>query len=352
MHIMFQLNLPINLPRHTRIVSLAAVIALTSSACLSGEKGASAPSNGNSNAVGNSNTNGNTDTLSNGDGNATGTLPATNNSGNAGNNAVGGGGGIINTREPERYQATIALSGQASGTQRAANAPTINAQVVRDGVNRRFSLRVPGLNQEIIFLDRAENRYLILPDRREYAVLTAEATGGIPIQSMMTPGQITSYLQRQPGFERVGEENYNGRTVTRYRYARSGNTNSAAGQAQGEAYVLVDNETGLPLRADLVAQSQGNVQGMSNVRGLIEMRDINTNIDASLLELPQGYKEIAPDQIRGQIQGFLDLATAAIGMMGNMGAPPPNTSAAPPRSSGASAESGASLPPPASNQNR
>jgi len=330
---MFQLNLPINLPRHTRIVSLAAVIALTSSACLSGEKGASAPSNGNSNAVGNSNTNGNTDTLSSGNGNATGTMPATNNSGNAANNSGNAtnnsGGGTINTREPERYQATLAFSGQASGTQRAANAPTINAQVVRDGVNRRFSIRVPGLNQEIVFLDRAENRYLIMPDRREYAVLTAEATGGIPIQSMMTPGQITAYLQRQPGFERVGEENHNGRTVTRYRYARSGQTNSAAGQAQGEAYVLVDNETGLPLRADIVAQSQGNVQGMSNVRGLIEMRDINTNIDASLLELPQGYKEIAPDQIRGQIQQFLQLATAAIGLMGNMSAPPPNAPAAP-----------------------
>lgn len=343
---MFQLNLP----HHTRIISLAAVIALTSSACLSGQNGASANLNGNSNAVGNSNTNGNTDTLSNGNGNATGTLPATNNSGNAGSNAANNSGGIINTREPERYQATIALSGQASGTQRSANAPTINAQVVRDGVNRRFSLRVPGINQEIVFLDRAENRYLILPDRREYAVLTAETTGGIPIQSMMTPGQITAYLQRQPGFERVGEENYNGRAVTRYRYARSGQTNSAAGQAQGEAFVLVDNETGLPLRADLVAQSQGNVQGMSNARGLIEMRDINTNIDASLLELPQGYKEIAPDQIRGQIQQFLQLATAAIGLMGNMSAP--NSSVAPPRSSGSSAESGASLPPPASNQNR
>ncbi len=319
---MFQLNLP----RHTRIISLAAVIALTSSACLSGQNGASANLNGNSNAVGNSNTNGNTDTLSNGNGNATGTLPATNNSGNAMNNS---GGGVINTREPERYQATLAFSGQASGTQRAANAPTINAQVVRDGVNRRFSIRVPVTNQEFVFLDRPENRYLILPDRREYAVLSPEATGGIPIQSMMTPGQITAYLQRQPGFERVGEENYNGRTVTRYRYARSGDTNSAAGQAQGEAYVLIDNETGLPLRADLVAQSQGNVQGVSNVRGLIEMRDINTNINSSLLELPQGYRQIPPDQIQAQVQQFLQLATAAIGLMGNMSAPPPAAPAAP-----------------------
>ncbi|MCP9493083.1 MAG: hypothetical protein MSG64_01375 [Pyrinomonadaceae bacterium MAG19_C2-C3] len=325
---MFQLNLP----KHIRIISLAAVIALTSSACLSGQNGASANLNGNSNLVGNSNTNGNTNTLSNGNGTDMGTLPATNNSGNAGSNvgnnaAMNSGGGTINTREPERYQATLVFSGQASGTQRSANAPTINAQVVRDGVNRRFSIRVPGLNQEVVFLDRAENRYLILPDRREYAVLSPEATGGIPIQSMMTPGQITAYLQRQPGFERVGEETYNGRTVTRYRYARSGQTNSAAGQAQGEAYVLIDNETGLPLRADLVAQSQGSVQGISSARGLIEMRDINTNIDPSLLEIPQGYREIAPDQIRGQIQQFLQLATAAVGLMGNMSAPPQNTPA-------------------------
>lgn len=232
---------------------------------------------------------------------------------NANTTTTTSGGATINTREPERYSAQLVMTAQTAGGERAMALPSITAQVARDGANRRVSFRLPPNNQEVIYLNRGDQRFIILPERRQYAELTRDATG-FDIPPMMTPGQIVTYVQNQRGYERVGEEMLNGRRVVKYRYAQTQNTNTQAGTVAAESFVYVDEETQLPVRADLTSTASGNVQGVSGLRVQAEMRDISTNVNAADFEVPrEGYTQISPDQIRQQVDAVTAAATSILG---------------------------------------
>ena len=173
-----------------------------------------------------------------------------------------GSGAVIEAKEPDKYSANVVVSGAATGQQGAAGSATI--RVARNGSDRRYSLdtRLPGVG-ELIFLDKADKRYLIIPAQKKYAELTAETTGGFDVGRSLTPGQLVAYLERQQGVERVGDETLNGRPAVKYRAAGRAQTQTTAGQVQGETFFYVDKETGLPLRIEGFGQAQGNVQGVS-----------------------------------------------------------------------------------------
>ncbi len=117
----------------------------------------------------------------------------------------------------------------------------------------------------------------------------------------MSPGQIVTFLEKQKGYEHVGEEQYNGRTTDKYRFANTSQTNSQAGEVKSEAFVYVDKETGLPLHAEMQSQAAGSVNGMKGARVAIEMKNISTDVDPAMFEIPQGYAKVAPEQVRQQI---------------------------------------------------
>ena len=74
-------------------------------------------------------------------------------------------------------------------------------------------------------------QYGIAPARKQYAELTPEATG-FQLQRLMTPGQLVQYLERLRGIEFVGEEPLAGRTALKYRYARTAQTQTSAGEVK------------------------------------------------------------------------------------------------------------------------
>ena len=76
----------------------------------------------------------------------------------------------------------------------------------------------------------------------------------------------------------------------------------AAGQVQGESYIYVDKETGLPLRIEGFGQSTGNVQGVSGGQIVVETRDLKTDVNPSDFEIPQDYTKLTPEQVRQQVQ--------------------------------------------------
>jgi hypothetical protein len=97
------------------------------------------------------------------------------------------------------------------------------------------------------------------------------------------------------------------------------------------AYVYVDKETGLPLRAELLAQSTGDVKGMNAARVVAEMRDINTNIDPSMFQPPAEYEKVAPEKVRQQIDALTGAVTAILKAMmaGATATPTPSASTNP-----------------------
>lgn len=235
---------------------------------------------------------------------------------NAGNlNAVNStaGSSAIETREPEQYQATVKLSMEAVGDAQKTALPALSANVARSGSDRSMEFVIPN-GEKVIYLDKAGTNYLILPNRKQYAELDRESLG-FEVRRIMMPEQIVNQVKGLQGVQRVGEETVGGRQVVKYAYAGTANTQTQAGQVGTEAYVLVDKETGLPLRSEAVTQSQGggNVQGYKGFRMVTEMTNIKADADPSLFVLPTDYAKIDSEQVKSQVNLVFNAVAALIG---------------------------------------
>ena len=231
----------------------------------------------------------------------------------------------IAAREPDTYRATIVFTAQTEGGDRTVGIPPLSAEVARNGADRRLSFKLPD-GSDLVYLEKAGVQYGIAPARKQYAELTAEATG-FQLHRLMTPGQIVAHLDRLKGLELVGEEQLNGRNAMKYRYARTAQTQTSAGEVKTESFVYVDKETGLPLRAELFSEASGNVQGVKGANVVAEMRDITTNVDPSLFEIPTGFNKVPEAQVRAQVDAVANTLLAALSalMRSRDAAPPPPT---------------------------
>lgn len=231
-------------------------------------------------------------------------------------------------REPERYRAVLVVSAETEGGQKTIGIPSLSAEIARNGADRRVAFKLPD-GSDLIYLEQGDKHIAIMPGRKQYAELTPEATG-IQLQKLMTAGQIVSYLEKLKGVERVGDDTMNGRPADKYRYTTSTNTSTSAGQVNTEAFFYVDKETGLPLRVDISSEATGNVQGVKGAKIVAEMRDISTNVDDSLFQVPAGLNKVPPEQVRAQIDAFTN-TVAALGkaLLSNMNAAATSASPSP-----------------------
>lgn len=235
---------------------------------------------------------------------------------------------VIATREPETYHATLVFSAETEGGQKTVGIPTLSAEVARNGADRRVSFKLPD-GSDLIYLEQGGKHIVIVPGRKQYAELTPEATG-FQLQKLMTPGQIVSYIEKLKGVERVGDDTLNGRTADKYRYATTTNTSTSAGQVNTEAFVYVDKETGLPLRAELYTEASGSVQGVKGAKIVAEMRDISIIVDHSLFQVPPGLNKVPPEQVRAQIDAVTNTVAALIkALLSNMNSAAATTGTSP-----------------------
>ncbi|MFN6963054.1 MAG: hypothetical protein ACK4S4_04735 [Pyrinomonadaceae bacterium] len=239
------------------------------------------------------------------------------------------GGSTVEAREPEQYQANIRLSLQTMGGSQNVSVPTLAAVVARSGADRVMQFTLPN-NEKVIYLDKAGTNYLILPNRRQYAELNKESLG-FEVRRMLMPEQVVAQVKGLPGVKLAGEEVVSGREVVKYTYQAVTNTQTQAGSVGTESVILVDKQTGLPLRSETVSQTQSgaNVQGVSGVRVVTEMTDISTTPDAALFTLPEGYQKIDPETVKAQVQAVFSIVGSFIGQaMNNQQPPAANSNAA------------------------
>lgn len=231
-------------------------------------------------------------------------------------------------REPDSYRATIVFTAETEGGDKAIGIPTVSAEVAKNGADRRLSFKLPD-GSDLVYLEHGGVQYGIAPGRKQYAELTPEATG-FQIQKLMTPGQLVAYLDRLKGIEFVGEEQQAGRTALKYRYARTSETKTSAGEVKTESFIFIDKDTGLPLRVEIFSEASGDVQGVKGVKGVAEMRDIQTNPDASLFEIPAGYNKVPEAQVRAQVNAVTGMVAAVLRtLLTNMNSAPPPPPASP-----------------------
>jgi hypothetical protein len=243
---------------------------------------------------------------------------------NANANDSTAGANAFETREPNQYQATLVITQAATNKGQALNVP--NVKIARDGDNRRYSISGLPMVGELIFLDRADKRYLVITGQKKYLELGPETTG-FDLRSL-TPAQMADRLKSQPGVVRVGDDTVNGRAAVKYRYAAAGHTTTAAGDVSGDSFIYVDKDTGLPIKFEGAAQSTGNVAGASQARLTAELRDLTTTVDPASFDLPQGYAQVTKEEMKQYMQ---TVATALqfLMQMNNPGGAAPATAASP-----------------------
>ncbi len=232
---------------------------------------------------------------------------------------------IINTREPDKYSSTLVFSVQTQGGEKAIGIPPLSIGVARNGDDRRVEFKLPD-GTPLVYLDHNNHHYVIVPSRKQYAELTPEATG-FQMHKMLTPGQLVESLKNVKGIERAGDETFNGRAAEKYQYSKTANTNTKAGEVQANAYIYVDKETGLPLHAEILAESSGDVKGVKAAHVVAEMQNIATNIDPAIFEVPAGYSQVPPEKIRQQIDALTGAVTTILkAMIANVNTGQPATS--------------------------
>jgi hypothetical protein len=213
-------------------------------------------------------------------------------------------------REPDKYKATLVLTAETEGGEKTVGIPTISAEVARNGGDRRLAFKLPD-GSDLIYLDHGGVPYAIAPARKQYAELTPAATG-FQLQKLMTPGQIIAQLDRLKGLEAAGEDTVNGRSALKYRYAKAANTNTSAGTVNTESFIFIDKETGLPLRAEIFSEASGQVQGVKGLKIIAEMRDITTDVDPKLFEVPAGMNKVPEEQVRAQVNALVGAVNAVL----------------------------------------
>lgn len=222
----------------------------------------------------------------------------------------------VAAREPDQYEATVTVKVEAVGQNQKSAMPTLAANVARSGNDRRMEFTMPA-GGRVVFLDKGGMNYLILPDRKQYAELDKDALG-FEVRRLLMPEQIVEHAKAVPGMTFVGEEQHNGRTVLKYQYGAVTDTQTQAGQVSTESFLLVDKETGLPLRSETQSQttSGGNVQGFSGVRVITEIADIKEVPDTALFEAPTGLQKVESSQVKAQVDMIFNaIASFAAQMM-------------------------------------
>lgn len=205
------------------------------------------------------------------------------------------------TKEPERYQATWVISGNAGP--KAASIPGLSTltnqqmPVARDGEKRRVETEmIPGV--KIIYLQLPKGRFVLYPAKKIYAEIKMDgssnplnSTQGVP--SDFTPDKLISNATQGAKYEKLGTEQLGGRMTTKYRVTSGGGDGSTS-----ETIIWADESLGMPIKSETTSAD--------GAKFTWEMRDIKLEVDAALFELPKDYRKVEHSELISNAVPSLD----------------------------------------------
>lgn len=200
----------------------------------------------------------------------------------------------FSTREPQRYQwtsvTTVSTADQAAGAESSLSPSTSQVFVARDGDLRREDYELsPGV--KISFLQLPAGRYRLLHSKKLYAELGTEE--GAPGQGQnvppdFSPDRLLNASRSEARYEKLGTEELNGRTTTKYRVTVRSETGEAK-DSPTENLVWVDESLGVPIRTES-SSPDGS-------RYTVELRDIKLDVEPTVFALPSDYRKVASKEI-------------------------------------------------------
>jgi hypothetical protein len=209
----------------------------------------------------------------------------------------------FSTKEPERYQATMIVSGSLGGDSPAmpgvSNLLSREVRIARDGEKRRYDYElIPGA--KMTNLQLPSGNYLLLHSKKLYAEVKPGAAGDLTaaarnLPSDFSPEKLINETNPGANYEKLGTEELNGRTVTKYRVTTTGK-----GEGRGlatQTIIWIDESLGMPVKSETTStgeQARGS-------RVTMELREIKQEVDQSLFELPKDYKKVSSEEITAQM---------------------------------------------------
>ncbi|HEY0547623.1 MAG TPA: hypothetical protein VGC91_19740 [Pyrinomonadaceae bacterium] len=199
----------------------------------------------------------------------------------------------FSTKEPERYQATMVTSGVLGG--QAGNIPGMSTLtdrqmfIARDGDKRRVETELlPGV--KVAYLQLAGGRYMLYPAKKLYAEVKLDGSSssnysGLGAPSDFSADKLINTAPTGARYEKLGTEQVNGRTTTKYRVTNS--TGSDA--AQTVTIIWADEALGMPVKSESTSQD--------GTKYSMELRDIKQEVDAGQFELPKDYQKVEYNEI-------------------------------------------------------
>ena len=203
------------------------------------------------------------------------------------------------TKEPTKYQAQIVITTSFVGNQSAPIGPPLGKTtqfVARDGDKRRLEYELlPGL--KAVILTTPEGEFLLLPGQQIYAEVKpqkAKPGKSAPDEESLEAISPEKLLNPQlPGakYEKLGAEAVNGRAATKYRSVITVEINGKSNT--NETFIWVDDALGIPVKEESTSSSEGT-------RRALEYRDIKTEVESALFEIPSGYRQVSQQELQNR----------------------------------------------------
>jgi outer membrane lipoprotein-sorting protein len=194
------------------------------------------------------------------------------------------------TREPASYQAVrITTTTESAGP---ASSPletrTIRVFIAREGDRRREEYE-DDAGEKIVYLENSQGRFVLIPSNKVYAELnSAEAlTSSVELPqdaAEISADRLLHETHNEASYQKLGIENVDGRTATKYRITKADSSNGAVGNS--ETLIWIDESLGMPIR------SESTFAGAHYSKVLMELKNLSLSVDDQLFELAGDFKKV------------------------------------------------------------
>ncbi len=204
-------------------------------------------------------------------------------------------------KEPDPYSATMTITQEGQ--------QPLQIEVAKMRGDRRWTLQLSGIG-EVAYLEKAGLKYLMLPERKQYAELMPGSlafSGG----DTLTPTAMVEKLGKTRA-EKLGKEAINGVMAIKYRLPGSSDAQTQSGGGQADDLVYIDEGSGLPVRIEAGLKNLNGVAG----RVVIDATNIRLNPDAAMFDVPPGTKKIDAEQLKPQVVQLIGTLKTMAALMG------------------------------------
>lgn len=191
------------------------------------------------------------------------------------------------TKEPDRYHATRTI------TIVPAKGETIVTEtlIAKDGPLRREESQTA--SQKIIYLETREGRFVLLPETKVYAAVTADDEAAIDSESEEnSPDRLLHLEPINTTYQALGTEAIAGRTTRKYRIIV--NTSASGNVSQNETLIWIDETLNMPVKSE--------TKSPDGARTTMELTDIALDPDFGLFQVPSDYEKIPFPELRKQLK--------------------------------------------------